>query len=128
DMMQSRHFRFAAGSPILPLDLITLIQDVGAEAFDQGSRSMPNTPPRLIGFTAAATFDENVVNAAPQLLDADVTLIDAEANFPGGHIMVSGLLGEDRVGIRNQGMGAGQIGLVGNQIFYEGVALGSFSG
>jgi hypothetical protein len=102
--------------------------DVGAEAFDKGSRSMPNTPPRLAGFTAAATFAENVVNGAPQVLDADVTLFDDEGNLSGGSIAVSGLLGEDRVGIRDQGMGAAQIGLVGNQIFYEGSGVGRVLG
>ena len=89
---------------------------------------MPNTPPGLAGFTAAATFSENAVNAAPQVLDADVALFDDEGNFPGGTIAVSGLLGEDRVGIRDQGMGAGQIGLAGNQVFYEGNLIGAFSG
>jgi large repetitive protein len=70
---------------------------------------MPNTVPTLHDFAAAITLAENTVNAAPQLLDADVTFTDPDDNFDGGTLVVSGLLAEDRVSIRDQGAGAGQI-------------------
>jgi hypothetical protein len=39
--------------------------------------------PTLTGFAPSLAFDENTVNAAPQLLDFDVTFADAEGNFDG---------------------------------------------
>ncbi|MDQ0462345.1 Ca2+-binding RTX toxin-like protein [Caulobacter ginsengisoli] len=53
-------------------------------------------PPALTGLTAAS-FGENAVNAAPVLLDADVTLTDVWSQFQGGTVKVQGLLAEDRV-------------------------------
>ena len=66
--------------------------------------------PTLADFAPSVTFLENTVNAAPQLLDADVTFTDPDNNFNGGTLVVTGLLAEDIVSIRNQGTGAGQIG------------------
>ncbi len=40
-----------------------------------------NTSPVLTDFATAITFAENTVNAAPQLLDVDVSFTDAEDNF-----------------------------------------------
>lgn len=48
---------------------------------------MANT---ILGGVNAASFLENTVNAAPQLIDGDVTLTDAEGNFAGGTVTVSG--------------------------------------
>jgi Ca2+-binding RTX toxin-like protein len=87
-----------------------------------------NTAPTLAGFGPSVTFLENTVNAAPQILDADVTFTDAEGNFNGGSLEVSGLLAEDSVGINNQGVAAGQIGVSGANVTYGGVVIGTFSG
>ena len=57
---------------------------------------MVNSVPTLGDFATAITLLENTVNAAPQLLDADVTFTDPEDNFDGGTLVVSGLLAEDR--------------------------------
>ena len=61
--------------------------------------------PILTGLTTPVTFLENAVNAAPQLIDADVTLhrLPTITNFNGGTLTVTGLLAEDTVAIRNQG-------------------------
>lgn len=48
------------------------------------------TAPVLTGFAPAITFAENLVNATPQLLDADVSFADAEGDFNGGTLTVSG--------------------------------------
>ncbi|QAY76182.1 tandem-95 repeat protein [Sphingosinicella sp. BN140058] len=87
-----------------------------------------NDAPKLTGFSPGATFDENAVNAAPALLDADVTFGDAEGNVAGGVLTVTGLLAEDIVGIRDQGAGAGQIGVSGSEVSYGGVVIGTVGG
>ncbi|HYI63591.1 MAG TPA: hypothetical protein VEW71_01760, partial [Allosphingosinicella sp.] len=86
---------------------------------------MPNTAPTLTGFAPTLSLTEN---AAPQLLDADVTFTDPDDNFDGGSLTLSGLRAEDRAAIRNQGPGAGQIGVSGADVSYGGVVIGTFSG
>ncbi|MGL4309877.1 MAG: beta strand repeat-containing protein, partial [Paracoccaceae bacterium] len=87
-----------------------------------------NDAPTLTGFAPSITFAENTVNATPQLLDADVVFADAEGNFSGGSLTLSGLLAEDSVSVRNQGTAAGQIGLSGANVTYGGVVIGTLAG
>jgi Ca2+-binding RTX toxin-like protein/uncharacterized protein (DUF2141 family) len=81
----------------------------------------------LTGFGPAVTFGEDAVNAAPRLLDADVTF-RAGDSLAGGRLVVAGLLAEDRVTILAQGSGAGQIGFDGTSVTFGGVAIGTASG
>src|SRR6185295_9916648 len=87
-----------------------------------------NDRPTLSGFAPTLSFGENAVNAAPALLDTDVTFGDVEGNVGGGMLTVAGLLAEDRLSVRHQGNGAGQIGVSGSAISYGGTVIGSFSG
>jgi len=87
-----------------------------------------NTAPTLVGVTSSVTFAENTVNAAPQIIDASVVFQDLDGNFSGGTLSITGLLAEDRIGIFNQGPGAGQIGVSGANVTYGGVTIGSFTG
>ena len=84
--------------------------------------------PSLTGFGPTVTFGENIVSAMPQLLDADVSFSDPDNDFDGGWLTLSGLLAEDLVSVRNQGAGAGQIGLSGNNVTYAGTVIGVLSG
>jgi hypothetical protein len=84
-----------------------------------------NDPPVLADLDRSATFDEG---AAPALLDANVTFTDGEGNVGGGTLTVSGLLAEDRVGIRDQGAGPGEIGVSGDAISYQGILIGTVAG
>ncbi len=84
--------------------------------------------PTLTGFASSTTFNENVVFSTPQVLDADVVFTDAEGDFDGGTLTVSGLLAEDTVSVLNQGSGGGQIGLSGSNVTYGGVVIGTLSG
>jgi Ca2+-binding RTX toxin-like protein len=87
-----------------------------------------NDAPHIAQIATSLTFAEGAVNAQQQLLDADVTLTDPEGNFANGSVTVSGLLAEDRISIRNQGTGAGQIGFSGGNVTYGGVIIGAASG
>lgn len=84
-------------------------------------------PITITGFRSAATFAENTVNATPQLLDDSVTLLGT-APFLLTGLRVSGLLAEDRVGIRTTGTGAGQFSLAGEALSFGGTFVGSVTG
>ncbi|WP_137181168.1 FG-GAP-like repeat-containing protein [Roseomonas sp. AR75] len=81
----------------------------------------------LTGFGPSVTFGENAVNAAPQVIDGDVTLSYSGPVALTG-ISVSGLLAQDRVSIANQGIGAGQIGFNGSVVSFGGLPFGTVSG
>ena len=87
-----------------------------------------NDAPVLTGLTSSVTFLEDTVNATPQIIDADVSLIDPEGNFDGGKVDVIGLAPQDRIGVFNEGTGAGQIGVSGSDISYGGVVIGTATG
>jgi hypothetical protein len=89
---------------------------------------MANSVPTLTGLTTPVTFLENTVNAAPQIIAADVTFTDPDNNFNGGTLTVADLLAQDTVAIRNQGIGAGQIGVAGSNVSFGGTLIGSFAG
>jgi hypothetical protein len=80
------------------------------------------------GLTTPVTFLENTVNGAPQIIDADVTFTDADNNFNGGTLTVTGLLAQDTVAIRNQGTGAGEIGVAGSNVTFGDTVIGGFTG
>jgi hypothetical protein len=85
---------------------------------------MANSVPTLSGLSTSVTFLENTANAAPQIIDADVTFADADNNFDGAALTITGLLAEDTVAIRNQGTGAGQIGVTGSDLTFGGTVIG----
>ncbi|MGH1578743.1 hypothetical protein, partial [Planktotalea sp.] len=86
------------------------------------------TAPTLSGITSAISFEENTVNATPQLLDSDVTFTDVEGDFDGGSLSLTGLLAEDTVSVRDQGTGVGEIGLSGADVTFEGAVIGTLAG
>lgn len=82
--------------------------------------------PTLTNMQTAFVFAENTVNVFPALLDIDVTFTDTDFNMAGGSLSITGgELFEDRVWVRNQGTGAGQIGLNGDKITFGGVEFAS---
>ncbi|MGC5198211.1 FG-GAP-like repeat-containing protein, partial [Aphanothece microscopica] len=89
---------------------------------------MSNSSPVLDGLLTNVVFEEQLVNAAPQLLDTSVVFTDVDGNFNGGDLVVSGLLAEDSVGIRNEGTGAGQIAVTGSDVRFGNVVIGNFTG
>jgi Ca2+-binding RTX toxin-like protein len=85
---------------------------------------MPST---LTGLNQSGSFAENVVNVAPQILDANVAF-SATGSLAGAHLVVSGLLAEDRVSVLHQGSGAGEVGVSGSTVSYGGVVIGTATG
>ena len=99
--------------------------------------------PQIVDLATRVSFQENALNAAPQLIDAGIGLLDGDsANFAGGRLDVSflttygdpnqygvpGLQAQDQLGIRHQGMAAGQIGVVGSTVYFGGTAIGTITG
>jgi VCBS repeat-containing protein len=87
-----------------------------------------NDAPVLTGLSATLGVAENQANAAPVRIDADVVFADPDGVIAGGTLTVTGLLAEDRVGIRDEGLGTGTIALFGTNVIYDGLAIGTFSG
>ena len=98
---------------------------------DIGAFEVQDLAPTLANIAATVTFLENTVNAAPQIIDSDVTLTDADSpDFDGGNLTVTYTatgLAEDQLSIRNQGTAVGQIGVSGTTVTYGGTAIGTIS-
>ncbi|MGB0600546.1 MAG: cadherin-like domain-containing protein, partial [Rubripirellula sp.] len=66
------------------------------------------------------------------VIDGQATLTDADTtDFGGGKFLARlsvGATANDRLAIRNEGSGTGQIGVSGTDVTYGGVTIGSFSG
>lgn len=75
-----------------------------------------------------ADIDDVSFNAGttgtPQLIDTSVTVSDADGNFAGGYLRVTGALSTDLIGVRSTGNGPGEISVSGNIVFYEGLVIG----
>jgi VCBS repeat-containing protein len=74
-----------------------------------------------------------VEDSAPVLIGSATGITDVDSsNFDTGTLTVSFTAGsdsaEDVLGIRNEGTGAGQIGISGSNVTYGGVVIGSFTG
>ncbi|WP_254664156.1 Ig-like domain-containing protein [Pseudomonas mosselii] len=93
----------------------------------------PNAAPVIANLNGdSQTFTQG---AGSVLLDSggNATVTDSDSvDFAGGNLTVAvsanGVAGEDVLGIRNQGNGAGQIGVSGNTVSYGGVAIGTYTG
>jgi Ca2+-binding RTX toxin-like protein len=97
-------------------------------ALDIGTFELPGVVPVLTSVKSSVTFTETVVYATPQLLDTDVSFSDSDDNFDGATLVISGLLAEDLLSIRNQGAGAGEIGFSGGNVTFGGTVIGTATG
>lgn len=87
--------------------------------------------PTLTGLNAP-TFLEDTVNAAGQVIDSVVAITDADNDFNGGTLAVSGLLAEDTVSVASGLL----ISLSGGAVYYDAdgagagvaIAIGTVSG
>ncbi|PWS35941.1 hypothetical protein DFH01_20495 [Falsiroseomonas bella] len=78
---------------------------------------------QLSGF-GPVTLAENAVSAGPVVLDSSVFLTTGDTPK---RLTLTGALAEDTLGIQNQGSGAGQIGVSGNTVTWQGAAIGTFT-
>ena len=107
-----------------------LARNDDGSTYDRGSVRIfdSNKPPIVtagsaVNYTAGATGV--VVTPTGTVTDAD------SPNFAAGSLTVSiatNVQTNDRLEIRNQGLGAGQIGVSGNRITFGGLLIGTFSG
>lgn len=85
-----------------------------------------NQPPVIDNFGGTVAY---VPGNPPIIIGAGATVTDVDsANFNGGVLLVDITVNRDandRLSIRNQGTGAGQIGLLGSQITYGGKVIGT---
>ena len=80
----------------------------------------------LGGLISSIVLPENSVNAAEQVIDADVSVTGSSTDFDTESLIISTTGGaEDSLSINNEGTGAGQIGLSGTNITYEGTTIGN---
>ena len=84
----------------------------------------------VLGFASGtANIPENF---GPVVLSNFATVTDVDsANFDGGQLVVTvtaNAAAEDRLTVRNQGTGIGQVGVSGTNVTYQGVVIGTFNG
>jgi VCBS repeat-containing protein len=106
---------------------LSILSIVVSGAITMAAPSFANEAPQLTGLDNLSA-SENAINAAPVLLDGDVSVADAEGNWNGGHVQISGLLNEDTLSIRHTGTGSGQVAVSGSSVSFEGGAVGTVSG
>lgn len=86
-------------------------------------------PPSLSFSSNAVTYEEN---DSPRRLAPDATVGDLDSpSLEGGSLTVDITVNAkpaDRLEIRNQGSGSGQIGVSAGNVLFGGVVIGSFSG
>ena len=88
-----------------------------------------NDAPVINGFDTPVNYS---AGSAAVLLDSNAVVTDVDsANFAAGKLTVrltSNAQPTDRIAIRNQGVGAGQIGVSGINVTFGGVVIGTFTG
>jgi hypothetical protein len=88
-----------------------------------------NDAPTVRLLETPVTYTEG---GSPVLISGNATVQDPDSeNFSGGRLtisIVSNLQSTDRIGIRNTGNEANQIGVSGNTVSFGGTAIGTFSG
>jgi T1SS-143 domain-containing protein len=118
------------------LDTNTAVQDTfTVETVDGTLRQVTITingltdRPTLTGL-ANASFLENTVNAAPQIIDSNVTFRDDDSpNLDTGTLTVSNFIpGQDIIGINSVGSGPGQINVSDSNVRFGTTVIGSFTG
>lgn len=87
-----------------------------------------NDAPAVSGFDGSVDF----IGPAAVLIDADAVVSDVDStDFNGGKLVVSLIAngqGNDVLAIRNQGVGANQIGVDGSNVLFGGTLIGTFTG
>ncbi|MBI1177956.1 hypothetical protein GC207_11035 [bacterium] len=109
--------------------LVYQTTDAGNIQRVRGVVQYPTSEPTISLSPGSAQF---VAESGAVPIDPSAILVDGStANFESGTLTVditANATPDDRLGIVNQGTGAGQIGLSGNQVLYSGMLIGFFTG
>ncbi|WP_322896208.1 MULTISPECIES: VCBS repeat-containing protein [unclassified Yoonia] len=114
------------------LTLTAIATDESSASVDLGSSKItlvaqPDAP-IMTGLKASIVFSEAQANSSPaQSLGLAVTITDAEADFNGGRLTVSGLVSADRVAIAN----TADIAVAGTEtqiVRFNGIEIGTAAG
>lgn len=115
-----------AGSEYL---LVYQTPDAGNVSRARGVLQFPAAQPTISLSPGSAQF---IAGSGAIVIDADAVLVDgASANFESGTLTVDltvNATADDRLGIRHQGTGTGQIGVSGNTVSFGGTLIGFFTG
>lgn len=77
-------------------------------------------------FDGTQSLNENALNALPQFIDTNVTLVSDNADFDGGFVVLrANGDASETLSIFHEGTGAGQIGVSGSTVTYGGVTIGT---
>ena len=121
-------------SPVLHVTINADDPDVGGVpdvivGFDITLVDVPEAATVIAGFDTAIRYTENT---APVLLDTTVTVTDTDSpNYAFGTLTVTvtqNAEAGDRLSVRNQGVGGGQIGVNGLNVTFAGTVIGVMSG
>src|SRR5262249_26320857 len=134
----------AAGASI-DVHLLLGIQQTGTARFKVVIETLPggtgvfeisgDTETGLTNTSPAVTVSATPLNYAPgttaAVIDPGATVTDADsANFGGGSLtatLAENGSSNDILSIRNQGTGAGQVGVTANTVTFGGVGVGTFT-
>jgi hypothetical protein len=109
--------------------LVYQTSDAGNVPRGRGVIQYPASQPVISLSPGAAQF---IAGSGAVPVDPNAILVDADtAAFEGGTLtidLIENGTANDRLGIRHQGNGAGQIGINGNQVSYAGTLIGFSSG
>ena len=111
------------------LNLDTADEEITAISLELKFGSGGNEDPDISFPGGSISYTEN---DPAVFIDAGATVIDPDSlDFSTGILRVdfsAGGTADDRLTIRNEGNGAGQIGVVGSNVTYGGVTIGTFTG
>jgi hypothetical protein len=80
----------------------------------------------LGGLISSVVLPEDTANSAEQIIDDDVSVTGSSTDFSSDSLIITTTGGaEDQLSVNNEGTGAGQIGVSGTDITYEGTIIGS---
>ena len=87
--------------------------------------------PVLADLASQVTYTDNLLATGPQRLDTDVSVTDSDSTtFATGSLVVSYAVGgaaEDQLGVANLGDGAGEIGVNGTMVSFEGTEFAAIA-
>jgi hypothetical protein len=133
----ARQVTFAAGSDSPATSPTRVFTVTAMSATNQSSSdtgliniTSTNDAPTLSGAAQSLNYTENGL-ATP--IDSVIVVADPDnpANFNGGYLqaqVTANGAAEDHISVLNQGTGAGQIGVSGNNVTYGGVTIGTIDG